>query len=409
MVNVSIQVLNATTGQPLSGATLYMDGLVAGAAFRMESGLSHNFEARMAGFKGSSKSVEISGTSQTVTLLLTPVSAGVTVRIQFYPAVSGIQSSLHVSGADTKTAATLTGGVTEFAGVAPGDCTLEVNDSSYEPKTQQLAVSPDSRSFVVSLVRKASATTQTSPVGASLGISSGINPEDLIIPNDVSEDTYDNSAYLQYFTSAQVRLYIGSMFIDEMATIQWGMQQNNVPVFGYCSEFMDAIGRGRSIVQGQLVLNYVHQGYLYAALKNYTKFSSAADSGPSKVASVLSKLVQASTSGTTPAPSDPAAAFITSLQPAINTRLSNILQASTPADVQQAQQLLKRPAARSPYADNPVYKHIIFDMRLEIGDGPYKTVRMLEGCKLGVNEVLIHSQSGEAIAESYTFTARRAR
>ena len=256
----------------------------------------------------------------------------------------------------------------------------------------------------MSLVRKASATTQTSPIGASLGISSGINPEDLIIPNDVSEDTFDNSAYLQYFTSSQVRLYIGSMFIDEMATIQWGMQQNNVPVFGYCSEFMDAIGRGRSIVQGQLVLNYVHQGYLYAALKNYTNMASGATT--STVASVLSKLVLAAAA---PAPVTGDPAIISLLQGQVASRLSDVLQASNPSNVQEAQQLLKRPASPDPYMANPVYKHILFDMRLEIGDGPYKTVRMLEGCKLGVNEILIHSKSGEAIAESYTFTARRAR
>jgi hypothetical protein len=48
-------------------------------------------------------------------------------------------------------------------------------------------------------------------------------------------------------------------------------------------------------------------------------------------------------------------------------------------------------------------------MRLEIGDGPYKSVRLLEKCKLGVNEILVHAQSGEPLVESYTFTARRAR
>ena len=403
LIPVAIKALNSINGQEIPGATVYIDGLVAGALQEVEGGMSHIFEAKAAGFSGQSTSILIAaGPYKTtpVTLLLNPADGSVSVRIQFYPAVSGIAFNLvnHGTG-DSKAGTSFTSGVSQLAKVLPGSYTLAVNDPNYEPKSQPVEVSADKRSFVVSLVRKMPDGQQNSPVGPTIdtsGISS--NPEDLIIADAIAEETYDNSAYLQYFTSTQARLYIGDLFIDQMVTIQWSMQQNNVPIFGYCSEYMDAIGRGRSVVQGQLVLNYVHQGYLYAALKNYEK-KSGAGSTTSQTATTLTKLLRAGASSlVTPDQASQVAA-----------RTLDVLQASTPADIQQAQQLLRQAPGSDVYKANPIYRHSIFDMRLEIGDGAYRSVRMLEKCKLGVNEVLVHAQSGEPLAESYTFTARRAR
>ena len=403
LIPVAIKALNSVNGQEIPGATVYIDGLVAGALQEVEGGMSHIFEAKAAGFSGQSTSILIAaGPYKTtpVTLLLNPADGSVSVRIQFYPAVSGIAFNLvnHGTG-DSKAGTSFTSGVSQLAKVLPGSYTLAVNDPNYEPKSQPVEVSADKRSFVVSLVRKMPDGQQNSPVGPTIdtsGISS--NPEDLIIADAVAEETYDNSAYLQYFTSTQARLYIGDLFIDQMATIQWGMQQNNVPIFGYCSEFMDAIGRGRSVVQGQLVLNYVHQGYLYAALKNYEK-KSGAGSTASTVATTLTKLLRAAASpNATPDQKAQVAA-----------RTTQVLQSTDPDTVKQAQQMLRQPPGADPYKANPIYRHSIFDMRLEIGDGNSRSVRMLEKCKLGVNEVLVHAQSGEPLVESYTFTARRAR
>ena len=67
-------------------------------------------------------------------------------------------------------------------------------------------------------------------------------------------------------------------------------------------------------------------------------------------------------------------------------------------------------ATNTPYNpyNNPLYEHMVFDMRIEIGDGPQLTVRLLEDVKLGANEQ-IFDQSGQVIGESYGFTARRLR
>ena len=160
---------------------------------------------------------------------------------------------------------------------------------------------------------------------------------------DVSEDTYDNSAYQGYFTSAQARLYIGDLFIDQMNTLQYALQQNNVTVFGYCSEFVDAYARGRSLVQGQIVLNYVHQGYLYAALKQYAKlWNPPSTSGTPDTGTAIAAVAQKSQTISEQSPT----AANQELSTLAAQKLTELLRASSPADIQKAQSLLR--AANAP-------------------------------------------------------------
>ena len=313
----------------------------------------------------------------------------VSIKVQFYPAIPGINWSL--DGGISRAGVSFQNGLSEIADLPPGTYTLAVNQDEYEPKAQVLSVG-DKRSFVVSLVRKADGSAPVAEMSTE-GYDPNANPEDLVLGDDVSEEIYDNSAYQGYFTASQVRLYIGNLFIDQLHTIQYALQQNNVPVFGYCSEYPDAYGRGRSMIQGQLVLNYVHQGYLYAALRNYERLYSA--NPASDQATRLAKAIKASEKA---APD---------LQNSMASRLSDLLQTSTPEDAQRAQDLLRPARAADPYA-NPVYRHTVFDLRMEIGDGPYRSVRMLEKVKLGVNEQIV-DQNGQPILESYAFIARRLR
>ncbi len=58
----------------------------------------------------------------------------------------------------------------------------------------------------------------------------------------------------------------------------WELQANLIPKFGYCSQKFDDVAYGKSLVQGQLAINYVSPGYLIAALmgKQVTATGSAA-------------------------------------------------------------------------------------------------------------------------------------
>jgi hypothetical protein len=87
-------------------------------------------------------------------------------------------------------------------------------------------------------------------------------------PNPPVDPEYIPSDYgfQRYYTRAQCRMFINSIFIDEFQTIQWDLSYNLIPKFGYCSSKFDDVANGKSLVQGQLVLNFVSPGYLLGAL-----------------------------------------------------------------------------------------------------------------------------------------------
>jgi hypothetical protein len=60
----------------------------------------------------------------------------------------------------------------------------------------------------------------------------------------------------------------------------WELQANLIPKFGYCSQKFDDVAWGKSLVQGQLALNFVTVGYLIGALlgKTVTNTGSATPS-----------------------------------------------------------------------------------------------------------------------------------
>lgn len=72
----------------------------------------------------------------------------------------------------------------------------------------------------------------------------------------------------RYFTGAQASLFVGDVWIDEVYGVQFAASQNVVPVYGYASTLFDAVARGKALTQGYFEINFVEEGYLYAALYN---------------------------------------------------------------------------------------------------------------------------------------------
>jgi len=89
-------------------------------------------------------------------------------------------------------------------------------------------------------------------------------PGGIVIPSLAPsyEWIYPNSTDGKYFTATQAQMYIGNLFIDELVNLQFAYQGNRIPMFGYCSRSADAFGTGRLLVQGQIAINFVTEGYL---------------------------------------------------------------------------------------------------------------------------------------------------
>lgn len=78
---------------------------------------------------------------------------------------------------------------------------------------------------------------------------------------------------LEYFSGAQMNMYIGDVLIDEITGLQVQVEQRKLPIYGYASQLFDKVAQGTVIVQGAFTINYKEAGYLYAVLERYKRLS----------------------------------------------------------------------------------------------------------------------------------------
>jgi len=74
---------------------------------------------------------------------------------------------------------------------------------------------------------------------------------------------------LEYFSGAQMFLYIGDVWVDEITSLQYQHIQEKTPLYGYASQLADDFAPGHVIVQGAFTINFKEQGYLWAVLRRY--------------------------------------------------------------------------------------------------------------------------------------------
>lgn len=71
----------------------------------------------------------------------------------------------------------------------------------------------------------------------------------------------------EYFCGANVVVEIETFPLLETAGMQYSISETKRPIYGYSSRHFDAVARGQVIVQGSLIVNYVHQDYLFRAIE----------------------------------------------------------------------------------------------------------------------------------------------
>jgi hypothetical protein len=75
-----------------------------------------------------------------------------------------------------------------------------------------------------------------------------------------------------YFSGAQVAVYIGDTWIDEITSIAFEITEPRIPLHGYADVTFKDVCRGQVSVQGQLSINFKEAGYLWLVLNRYKTF-----------------------------------------------------------------------------------------------------------------------------------------
>lgn len=74
-----------------------------------------------------------------------------------------------------------------------------------------------------------------------------------------------------YFSGAQVAIYIGDVWVDEVTSLTFQLQEPRVPLYGYADTTFRDICRGQVIVTGSFSVNFKEAGYLWLILNRYKK------------------------------------------------------------------------------------------------------------------------------------------
>ena len=363
--------------------------------------------------------------SQSVQVTMTPSApAKINIDLWFIPAVPGISWAL--SGPASSSGVTDNAGTsTTLTPIPLGTYTLVANLSGYEPYNQSLVVTTQVDPYTITLVQlsdpnSGQQTGNATDSSQSTSQLSSIVSSTSTVPPAPAEYTYPNSEYDKYFTVTGARMYIGNIFIDELNSVQYALQDNAVPIYGYASRYVDAYAQGRSLVQGQLTINFVTEGYLYTVMQEYQRFiqntqntqALVNSSAQQTIITILGKmaardsLLQQANNN----PNDKGSATqAANLQIQINSLRAGL----TPEQMQTLATNITQ--QNTSYAnvigfDNAVYQDVLFDIRIELGNEitGVKRVRYLEKCKLISNEQVM-AQDGQTLLDSYGFIARRLR
>lgn len=82
-------------------------------------------------------------------------------------------------------------------------------------------------------------------------------------PNVSTEYRRFNS---EYYSGSDVRIYFGDIWVDEINNLQYTLQENVAPIYGYCSTTWDKVARGTRMIQGSFTINYKESYYLHSVM-----------------------------------------------------------------------------------------------------------------------------------------------
>lgn len=71
---------------------------------------------------------------------------------------------------------------------------------------------------------------------------------------------------LNYPSGSQARVFVDGIWIDDIHAISWDVRQEKRPLWGYASQYFDAVAKGILIINGTFVINFKGRGYINALI-----------------------------------------------------------------------------------------------------------------------------------------------
>lgn len=84
-----------------------------------------------------------------------------------------------------------------------------------------------------------------------------------------------------YFSGADVRIYFGDIWVDEITGLQFTLQEQVAPIYGYASYTWDKVARGTRLIQGSFRINFRESYYLHSVMDRLSSKVREASDGTS--------------------------------------------------------------------------------------------------------------------------------
>jgi len=83
----------------------------------------------------------------------------------------------------------------------------------------------------------------------------------------------------RYYSSIDAAILFNGQMVDEIVQIQWTIEEQTMPLFGYNSYVWDEIAKGSRIIRGAFAINFVVPDYLNMILEKSIKDGSFKNTG----------------------------------------------------------------------------------------------------------------------------------
>lgn len=416
----TIVVQDDSTSQQLTGATVFANGTSQGTTnisgaltISLPDGSTNNtISAKMPGYITTSHINAEAGAPFTLSLIPTQQATTESFTLTIYPESAAAGSFITFSNAGSPiTTAYIVGGL--VISLIPGPQTITGTVTGYNP----INITIDSSQANDGIVQLVASTDSGTAIGQA-AVPGPVTPSSMAVlpqltPEQIPEFVAPNTLQGTYFTMTQARMYIGGLFIDELNGLQFALQDNKIPIYGYASRFFDALGQGKSLVQGQFTINFISEGYLYLVLKQYQTMQIQGDVPTNQAA----KQAQANLTSLVNALQNPDPAWTPDMIATAKAQIQSYAASLGPDAVNAARQGIGAAQQQQigntlglPGGDYPnaIYTDVSFDIILQYTGAGRTVTRRLEQCTLISNESIM-DHSGTPILDSYGFISRRLR
>ena len=101
-------------------------------------------------------------------------------------------------------------------------------------------------------------------------------------PNQVQKKYISSLPYeFSYYSGSQISIWFGDIWVEDINEISFQYSQQKRPIYGYASQYFDAVAEGQVLIQGNFVVNFKEKGYISYIINNIPKLESAVQTAKS--------------------------------------------------------------------------------------------------------------------------------